>query len=766
MNGKANSKDEYVGDGLPPEEYTLPQVYFDTLTDKTVMNKQCLLDKRNQQYNFMHNVNGVMQADYMMDFNSTDQYIHFGFRNKPDEKHKPKVTNLSLNSNIRPVSKFFQSVDDPKTRPLYLDDPNYPSMGPQFYTIKSGDTLDKIAQEIFGEKETAKNIARENGLLSTHHVLEAGQIINLPQYFPKYNRAENNKPYHQFINIIVGRLSPLLITPKPKEEDDDILGQIIKIIAVAVVIATAPQLAEFVLGALEISAGVITSSVATGIVAALGDAAIQGVAIGLDMQSKFSITEVLETGVGVGVGISISKIKNLTELRAIAAKALAVGSSVTATQLIEMKAGLRGKFDLRAVALQVSSTILSAGIHKGVTNILGEGDTAFAVDNVTNTSVNALIGHAVTGAPINIQNIAANMIGSTIGKTVADKLRNTIRNVESTESKAVTQLNTSNHDQAKLEIEKAEAITQFQLDDPILNLPKDRYGEINYQLSEVNRIEMNAISAGFIQGFLAAAKDDIKSLYIVVSHPMETAKALRENFEENLNSYSDIQKFEKKFSERGNSFFETTKEVYNDFRNKNFYSLGRTTERIFDNVLLTTPILGVNKFGIFSRLAMGKLDEELIVSRAEYLNNKYGHLTRQERQFKIDKLSGENYTRRLSELIEKQEHIFRYLSEEGLKYSINSGNVRGYVTTLFSNSSSKVARGVQILPEWGTPQYGVAIPTNKLNGFQLARPFGNQGKIGWEIVANSYPSAGAGGWTQFLINPVNIDDVYIYRLQS
>ena len=63
-------------------------------------------------------------------------------------------------------------------------------------------------------------------------------------------------------------------------------------------------------------------------------------------------------------------------------------------------------------------------------------------------------------------------------------------------------------------------------------------------------------------------------------------------------------------------------------------------------------------------------------------------------------------------------------------------------------------------------QYGVAIPTNKLTGFQLARPFGNQGGVGWEVFTNSYPKAGSGGWTQFLTNPVSVDEVYIYRLKS
>ena len=153
------------------------------------------------------------------------------------------------------------------------------------------------------------------------------------------------------------------------------------------------------------------------------------------------------------------------------------------------------------------------------------------------------------------------------------------------------------------------------------------------------------------------------------------------------------------------------------------------------------------------------------LSRGEYLRQKYDYLTPQGRVARIDELSEQNYMRYLSKSINSQDYVFRYLSEEGLNQTLKTGEIRGYSTTMFSSSTKEAAKGLQILPEWGEPQYGVAIPTNKLNGFQLARPSGNTGSIGWEPFTNSYPSAGAGGWTQFLIKPVNVDNVYIYKMQ-
>lgn len=132
---------------------------------------------------------------------------------------------------------------------------------------------------------------------------------------------------------------------------------------------------------------------------------------------------------------------------------------------------------------------------------------------------------------------------------------------------------------------------------------------------------------------------------------------------------------------------------------------------------------------------------------------------------RIDEISRTNYEARLGEAINNQDYVFRYLSEDSLNTSLQFGTVRGYTTTEFTHSSSIAADGAQILPQWGVPQYGVAIPVNKLNGFSLARPMGNKASVGWEPYTNSYPSAGSGGFSQFSIKDVPIDQTYIFRLK-
>ena len=97
-------------------------------------------------------------------------------------------------------------------------------------------------------------------------------------------------------------------------------------------------------------------------------------------------------------------------------------SAAVLTQLVEMGAGIRDKFDARAVELQVSEALLGSQISRGIHAELGESTQATIADNVANSAASSLLGHGVTGAPIEIQSIAANAVGS----TVAGQIKNDI----------------------------------------------------------------------------------------------------------------------------------------------------------------------------------------------------------------------------------------------------------------------------------------------------------------------------------------------------
>jgi len=172
-------------------------------------------------------------------------------------------------------------------------------------------------------------------------------------------------------------------------------------------------------------------------------------------------------------------------------------------------------------------------------------------------------------------------------------------------------------------------------------------------------------------------------------------------------------------------------------------------------------------FGSFAKSGGGVLPgaESQSLSRMEYLTQKYGSMTSAERMSRIDKLAMQNYERRAWDLINEHGYVNRYLSDESLNVSKRFGVVRGYSTTIDSDSSAEVARRAQIKPEWGMPKYRTVIPADSINSIRIARPYGDTGSYGWEFFTHSYPEAGSGGWPQFIIDDVNLEAVHITELR-
>lgn len=180
------------------------------------------------------------------------------------------------------------------------------------------------------------------------------------------------------------------------------------------------------------------------------------------------------------------------------------------------------------------------------------------------------------------------------------------------------------------------------------------------------------------------------------------------------------------------------------------------------SMLFSRGVTAFNKFNFFGAAKQKTTLSTWEVSPA--LREKYGALSSQERMARIDDLSKYNYERRAWDLISTQGHVNRYLSEKTFQASQKYGTVRGYSTTVDSTSSSEVLRRAQIDPEWGVPKYCATIPASEISGIQIARPFGDTGKHGWEFFTNSYPKLGPGHWPQFIVHDVDITKTKITEL--
>ncbi len=201
------------------------------------------------------------------------------------------------------------------------------------YTVRAGDTLQGIAQALWGDASLWYKIAEANGMAGGAGALTEGQRLILPTGVTKNtHNADTFRPYDP--QAAIGDLSPNT-SPKPKKGGCGVVGQILSVIvAVAASYFLGPVVGNLVsqgfnnligtqngfsfksLGISVLSAGVtagVGSALGTGAMLGsqvLGDVArgavssaiTQGIATATGLQNKFSWSGVAAAGIGAGVG--------------------------------------------------------------------------------------------------------------------------------------------------------------------------------------------------------------------------------------------------------------------------------------------------------------------------------------------------------------------------------------------------------------------------------------------------------------------------------
>lgn len=214
---------------------------------------------------------------------------------------------------------------------------------------------------------------------------------------------------------------------RPKDDDDDdaaflrvlfIVGKVAALAAVAVF--APPMLAEAF--PIACAAGTVTNAVATGIAVGATDAGAQAVGIGLKVQDRFSASEVLESAVGAAVGVEATGLGLSTAL-----KAAAVGTAAVATQGTEKLVGMRDKLDAKEVGMQIAASLIASGIQKAmpkINQLFGVRGGVIAA-TAANTALNSVLQSNITGTPIDITSIAANVVGVIAGNNLGDTVAQT-----------------------------------------------------------------------------------------------------------------------------------------------------------------------------------------------------------------------------------------------------------------------------------------------------------------------------------------------------
>lgn len=317
-------------------------------------------------------------------------------------------------SYAQPYADFDQSYDR-------INGLTYETTGSR-YTVQGGETLQLIAQSLWGDASLWYLIADANGL-SGSETLAAGTSLVVPnKVHNRSNNADTFRPYDP--NEALGDTSPTA-PKKPKKNKCGVFGQI-------VMVAIAVAVSYFTYGVLTGPATSILGGIAAGAVAgAAGSVVSQGFGIATGMQQGFSFKGVALAAIAGGVGGGLQQLGSLSQAGTIGGKLGSVGKFLAGdgflsgavrgvvgnvvTQGVSIAAGLQHGFDWAGVA--------SAGLGGGVGAELNlPGDAGRIVNGMAGGLAGAAAESLITGRDFGdtILSSLPSIIGNTIGNLVAE----------------------------------------------------------------------------------------------------------------------------------------------------------------------------------------------------------------------------------------------------------------------------------------------------------------------------------------------------------
>ena len=323
------------------------------------------------------------------------------------------------------------------------------------YTVQAGDTLQGIAQSVYGNSSLWYVIADANAISldgSGNAInLVAGTTLKLPAVRNSQNSSQTFTPYNPL--KLIGSTTPALaaLPPPPPQHCNDLTTLIVVAVTIAVTVYTAGAAAEELgavaasgsgsagaIGAAALTGGTLTAAggatlglgtdlLAAGIGGLAGSVAGQLAGQALGDGAGFSLREALGAGLGsaltagagslIGGGQSVAELAKARDYSQIAALG-AAGSldSLAGNRLV----GEPSAFSWASVAAASLSSTLTAGLHLPTLLDQGvlKGSPAFwqnALGGVVNGELGAGIGRALgaSGEP-GLGTIVADAFGNAL----------------------------------------------------------------------------------------------------------------------------------------------------------------------------------------------------------------------------------------------------------------------------------------------------------------------------------------------------------------
>ena len=274
---------------------------------------------------------------------------------------------------------------------------NYAAGGGTVVALQ-GETLQSLAQRVYGNGSLWYVLADANGLSDPNGELVAGTQLNTPRVSVNANDAGTFKPYNP--GEAIGSTTPGLpfITPPPKQNCNVLATILIVIIAVVVTVYTAGAAATYFAGGASAVGGAGTGAVG---LSALGGGAIAGAAAGTTLGTAAAIG-------GAAVGGFVGSV---------------------ASQVVGKALGVVDGFSLRSAVASGLTAGLTAGV--GSTGLIGQiagkaGDFAHIAKGALTSAVGGVTSHAanrVAGIDVGFswRSIAANAVTGAITAGLTSK---------------------------------------------------------------------------------------------------------------------------------------------------------------------------------------------------------------------------------------------------------------------------------------------------------------------------------------------------------
>jgi YD repeat-containing protein len=239
----------------------------------------------------------------------------------------------------------------------------------QVIVVREGDTLQSIAQRVYGTPDAWYRIADANRL-EHDSVLVAGTTLVAPGAAADTNKLDFN------IGKLVGSTAPNL--PPPPPDKKNCITLIIVAVAVVVACIVAPYMAGFVAG-MGLT-GTAATVVAAGLTAAAANVASQAVGIVAGVQDDMNWRSVGKSALGGMIGAGFNAIAGDFFSKLTSSTFVNAGLSNIASQGVMIAAHQQEKFSWASVAgAAVSAGVGDSGAVKGIQKSMEkDGWSAFA----------------------------------------------------------------------------------------------------------------------------------------------------------------------------------------------------------------------------------------------------------------------------------------------------------------------------------------------------------------------------------------------------